>query len=373
MRKFIVLLFCLTGFLRAQSPGTETWLLFEKNIDFDEVATDDFFATANEINLRGEFQDDIWASARKIEFSGTSADDVRLLALEVLTVNGEIAGNLRGYASVGNILLNTNTVVDGHAILQAGKRITVKGTIKGDLWVDAPNVVIEADIQGDLTLRGNEIRLLAGTTIHGDLYNRNQQTLPLPEGVEVKGERKQITDEPGQLEKDIQTWKWMLLGIQFFTSFVVGVLLLRLLPRFTGHNVDLLLHHRSPALTLGLLTFLPLTLAAYFLLPTLIGTGLGIFLLIITGLLFYLGKIVVAYAIGLMILRKKTDLTFAKLAQGLFIGLVVLYSAYSLVYIGDVLYFMTSCWGMGTLITSIRQSQRVLKIEIPSPPQPPPE
>ncbi|MDF3129366.1 polymer-forming cytoskeletal protein [Kiritimatiellaeota bacterium B1221] len=373
MKKFILLLICLTGILPAHPPGTETWSLFEETIDFDGAATDDFFAVANEIKLQGEFQDDIWAAGRKIEFSGRSADDVRLLALEVLTVNGEIDGNLRGYASVGNILLNTNTVIDGHAILQAGKRITVKGTIKGDLWVDAPNVVIEADIQGNLTLRGNEIQLLDGTVIHGDLFNRNQQTLALPSGVEVKGERKQISDEAGQLEKDIQTWKWMLLAIQFFTSFVVGILLLRLLPRFTGHNVDLLLHHRTPSLTLGLLTFLPLTLTAYFLLPTLIGTGLGIFLLVVTGLLFYLGKIMVAYAIGLIILRKKTDLTFGKLVQGLFLGLVVLYSAYSLVYIGDVLYFMTSCWGMGTLITSIRHSQRVLKIEIPSLSQPPSE
>ena len=361
------------GMLWAQTTGGETWRIFEETIDFEEVATDDFFAVANEINLRGEFQDDIWAAGRKIEFTGSSADDVRLLALEVLTVNGEIGGNLRGYASVGNILLNTNTVVDGHAILQAGKRITVKGKINGDLWVDAPNVVIEADIQGDLTIHGKEIQLLAGPIIHGNLLNRNQQTLPLPAGVEVKGERKQISDEPGKLEKDLKTWKWMLLGIQFFTSFIVGILLLRLLPRFTGHSVDLLLHHRNPSLTLGLLTFLPLTLTAYFLIPTLVGTGLGIFLLVITGLLFYLGKIIVAYALGLMILRKKTDLSFGKLVQGLFIGLVVLYTAFSLDYIGDVLYFMTSCWGMGTIITSIRHSQSVLKIEIPSLSQPPPE
>ena len=159
----------------------------------------------------------------------------------------------------------------------------------------------------------------------------------------------------------------MLMGIQFITAFVIGLLSLRVLPRFTGQNVDVLLHHRNPALTIGLLSFLVLSFSGYFLLASVLGTGVGIFLLLVTSVVFYLGKIMVAYALGLIILRQKTDLSFGKLTLALFIGLVVLYTAYSMVYIGDILYMMTSCWGMGSILVSIRNSQRVIKIEVPPP------
>lgn len=372
MKRLLLLIFCALQGAAAQSPPGDTWRLFEENLQTAETVENDFFGVANDLDLGGIFQKDLWAGGRKIHFHGQAGDDVRLFALEVLTVEGQIKGNLRGQSSLGNILLNTNAVVAGHAVLQAGKRVMVKGRVEGDLWVESPKVMIEGEVLGDLTLRAEEVQLMPGTVIHGNLYNRNAQPLPLPEGVEVKGEREQVSLEPGPLAAQMRTWKWILLALQFFTAYIIGLLMLRTLPRFTGQSVDLLLHHRSPSMTLGILAVPALGISGYFLLGTLIGTGLGIFLLVITGLLFYIGKIPVAFALGLILLRQKTDLTFGKLALGLFIGLLVLYSAYSLNYLGHILYVITSCWGMGTLLTGIRQSQRVLKIELPAASQPTP-
>jgi cytoskeletal protein CcmA (bactofilin family) len=366
MKWFLILLIGLTT-LQAEELSGETWRVFEETVAFDGIAQDDFFALANEVHLGGDFRDDVWAAARKISFSGKSEEDVRLFAAELLSVDGEVGGNLRAMASIGNLALSTNAVVKGHAILQAGKRITVNGRIEGDLRVQAPEVGIEAEIMGNLSLFSPKVQLLPGTIIHGDLFNQSGQDLPIPDGVTLMGERKKISVESSRLEKDLQQFKWALLAMQFLSAYLIGLMLLRLLPRFTGQNVDLILHHRNPTLTIGLLSFLIFSISGYFMLASIIGSGVGIFLLLITGLGFYLGKIMVAYALGLVILRQKTDLSFGKLALALFIGLVMLYTVFNLVYIGDALYFMSSCWGLGAMLTSLRNSQRVIKFEVPPP------
>ncbi|MGA0334045.1 MAG: hypothetical protein ACO3N7_08125 [Kiritimatiellia bacterium] len=358
---FLILL--LSGICTGLQADTRR--LFEESVVFSERAEEDFFTLANEVVLSGEFDEDVWAAGRKIRFTGQIADDARFYALEMLQSDGLIEGNLWAASGVGNLLLDSNSVVYGNAVLQAGKRVTVRGRIDGDLWVEAPSVLIEAEILGNLTLRAGEIQLMPGTVVHGDLLNRNPKSLPLPAGVRVDGERKQISDEPGELSARIRNLKWMIRGLQFVSAYLIGLLLLRVLPRFTGQNVELLLHHRNPALSIGIFSFLFLSVTGYFLLLSVLGIGVGLFVLLLTGLLFYLGKIMVAYAIGMILLRQRSDLSFGKLALALFIGLLVLYSAYSLLYIGGALYFMTSCWGMGAILTSIRNSQRVLKIQVP--------
>lgn len=371
MKKAWMLSLLLLGRLTAEEAVPEligeTWRVFEETVAFDGVAHDDFFALANEVQLGGTFRDDVWAAARNIRFTGHSHEDVRLFAAERLSLDGRVGGNLRAVSSIGNLSLSTNAVVNGHAVLQAGKRITVNGRVEGDLRVQAPEVRIEAEIVGNLSLLSPKVQLLPGTVIHGDLFNRSGQDLPIPAGVTLMGERKVLSPESSRLEQELRKMKWALQGLQFLSAYLIGLMLLRMLPRFTGQNVELLLHYRNPALSLGMFAFLIFSLAGYFLLASVLGIGVGMFLLLITGLGFYLGKIMVAYALGLILLRQRSDLSFGKLALALFIGLLVLYTAFNLVYIGGALYFMSSCWGFGAILISLRNSQRVIKFEVPPP------
>lgn len=364
IRWLMVVLICALN-LHAEELNRETWRVFETEVNFDGTALEDYFAVANDVDLSGSFQDDLWAAGRNVRFSGSVDSNLRLYSLEVLTVEGPIGGNLRAITSTGNLLLGADTAVGGDARLFSGKRVTVKGRIERDLSIQASEAVIEAEILGDLILRAGKIQLLPGTRIHGDLIHYSTQSLPLPQGVEVLGERRQLPPAPSEIETTLRQWKWGLKAIQILTSLILGLLMLRILPRFTGQNVDLILHYRNPSLSIGIFSLVLFGFAGYFLLPSLIGTGVGIFLLLVTGLLFYLGKIFVAFAIGLALLRQKTDLSFGRLALALILGLLVLYSSYTIPYIGSALYVMTSCWGMGAMLTSIRNSQRVLHIELP--------
>lgn len=365
IRWALLLLFCCLR-LTADEQTREVWRLFETEITFDGTAREDYFALANEVKMSGHFQDDLWAAGRNVRFSGQVDSNLRIYSLDVLTVEGTVGGNLRAITGTGNLLLGSDTVVKGDAHLTGSQRITAKGRVERDLFVQAPNVVIDGEVLGNLTLRSADVQLLPGTRIHGDLIHYATRSLPLPPGVEVLGGRKQLPPTPSDFENTLQKWKWGLRAVQIFTACILGLLMLRTLPRFTGQNVDLVLHHRNPSLSIGLFSLILFGFSGYFLLPTLIGTGVGLFLLLITGLFFYLGKIFVAFAVGLSILRQKTDLSFGRLALALILGLLVLYSSYTIPYIGNALYVLTSCWGMGAMLTGIRNSQRVLHIQMPS-------
>lgn len=361
MRTFLTCLCLLCGILNA-----DTWQLFEERIELEGVLEGDTFLLANELSLNATFTEDVWTAGRKIEFTGETRDDLRVAALEVVSIDGTVDGSATLISSVGNVVLSTNAVIGADAVLQAGKRITLNGEIKGDAWVEAPRIVMSGRVDGDLIVKSRDLQLLPGTTIGGDLVNRGTQPLPVPDGVTVLGERRQIQETPSEFAGSLQQIQWMIRGIQFITSLAIGLAMLRLFPRFTGQNVDLLLNRQGPLVSIGVLAFLALTLVGYFLLFSVVGTGIGLFLLLITGLLFYTGKIFVAFLIGMLVLRQKTDLAFRKLSLAYLIGLTVLYTVSMIPYIGGTIYILTSCWGMGAMLVSLRLSQQGIHLHVPS-------
>ncbi len=349
-------LLCAVLMTALQSFG-ETWRLFEDRIELSTPVAGDAFLLANDIKLSGTFSEDVWAAGRKIEVSGVAQDDVRLMGMEVVNLNGAVNGDVRMISHLGNVVLSTNAVVAADAILQAGKRISLNGQVKGNVWAEAPRIVVDGTIGGNLTVKGKNIQFLPGAVISGDLINLGPQPLPIPEGVTVLGERRQETEAPSELASGLQQLGWALSLLQFVTATLIGLLMLRVFPKFTGQNIDLLMTRQGPLLTIGLFSFIVLLLSGYFLLFTVIGTGVGLFILLVTGLLFYL---------GLVLLRQTTDLAFRKLALALILGLVVLYTLSTIPYIGGSLHLLASCWGMGAMLVSLRISQNAVHFHIPT-------
>lgn len=358
-------LLCALLMTALQSFG-ETWRLFEDRIDLNTPVAGDAFLLANDVTLSGTFSEDVWAAGRKIDFSGVAQDDVRVMGMELVKLNGAVGGDVRMISHMGNVVLSTNAVVAADAILQAGKRISLNGQVKGNVWAEAPRIVVDGQIGGNLTVKGKNIQFLPGAVISGNLINLGSQPLPIPKGVTVLGERLQETEAPSELASSLKQLGWALRILQFVTAALIGLLMLRVFPKFTGQNIDLLMSRQGPLLTIGLFSFIVLLLSGYVLLFTVIGTGVGLFMLLVTGLLFYLGKIVTAYVIGLVLLRQTSDLAFGKLALALILGLVVLYTFSAIPYIGGSLYLLASCWGMGAMLVSLRISQKALHFHIPS-------
>ncbi|MCC5850739.1 MAG: polymer-forming cytoskeletal protein [Verrucomicrobia bacterium] len=347
--------------LEIQNFSEELWWIRDE-IVLKADAKKDVFALANLVDLDGEYADDVWAAGRRVTFRGHAADDVRLFAAEVLTFDGVAEGGLRAISS-GNMLVNTNSVVTGTTVLSAGRNLTVNGIFHGDLSASAPRLVLDAQVEGSLTLQSQDVTILPTSRVGGNLYYQSDTRPNAPDGV-VAGEWIQVEPDTG-LQDTLRQWRWTLRVVQLFTAFVIGLLMVRFLPRYTGYCVETMLKLQPAALMLGFFSTVVMGMCGYFLLLSVVGTGVGLFVLLLLSLLFYCGKIIAALALGATLVKHKVPLTFFRLAGGLFLGLLVLYALFAIPYAGTTLWVLVSSWGMGAMIQTIRNSQRVLKLEIP--------
>ena len=339
----------------------ETWRAGDQ-VRLHLEAEDDVFLFANTLELRGRFRHDLWAVGRRINVKADAQSNVRLIASEVLTFDGTVERGLRAHA-LGNMLINTNTVVRGHTVLSSSGTLTLHGHYEGDVDVSAPRLVIDAHIAGSLILQSPETTLLPGTRIDGNLYHRSERPPPIPKSV-VAGDI--IAIEPAEgLEDTLQKLRWQLRMIQVLTSFAIGLLMVRFLPRFTGHCVETMLKLQPGSLMLGFLTTVLFGITIFLLAASQVGIGISIVLGMILFLLVYTGKIIVALSLGAMIVKHRAPLTFFRLALGLLVGLLALQALFAAPAIGTTIWMLVSCWGMGVMIQNIRDSQRVLKLEIP--------
>lgn len=335
----------------------------ERDLRLDVVALREVAAWGDTVDMEGAYHEDVWAGGRRVGFRGHALRDARLAALEVLMVDARVDGGLRAH-SMGNLLVNTNTVVRGHTVLSAREALTLNGEFSGDVRATAERVVVDAKVRGTLTLHALETVILPSTRIEGDLLYEMENAPGVPAGV-VQGQVARGTRPAPTLEDALARLHWQFMGVLFLTCFVSGLLLVRFLPRFAGTCVESTLLLHGGTLVLGLVTTGLLFLGGLLLLPTQIGTGLGFLFLGLLGLLLFTGTLVSSLSLGALLVKHHSPLTFLRLSFGLFAGLALLFSLMFLPFLGPTLWFLLSAWGAGAVVRTIRDSQRVLKLEIP--------
>src|SRR5262249_40206519 len=106
---------------------------------------------------------------------------------------------------------------------------------------------------------------------------------------------------------------------------------------------------------------------AAFSIPSFVATSFGVALTASVGVLLFLGNVIVALAIGGMLLRQQGAQPVGRALLALAIGLFALYAMKSLPVVGYV--FSIAAWfaGGGAIILNMIHSQRL----IPPPPPPP--
>ena len=328
-----------------------------------EAQADVFLFGRDRVEIDGIYHQDLWAAGRRVAFRGVAHDDVRLAAAEFLTVDGKMTGGTLRAFSGQNLMIDTQTVVRGTSYLTASRNLTLNGSFTGNVTASGSRIIVAAQVDGDLTLRGGEITVMPGARITGTVFYSGERPPHLPKG--VTDTVPVALDLPQSAGNPLAEYRWMIRAMQFFSSFVLGILLVRFLPRFTGNCVETVLKLQPQCMVLGFFTTLLLGFTGYFLMVSVLGLGAGLFLLIFLGLLLYSGKIILALALGALVVKHREPLTFFRLSLGLLLGLLLIYGAFSLPWIGSALWVIVSCWGMGAILHAIRNSQRVLKLEIP--------
>jgi len=333
----------------------ELWLAAD-HITVHGVMEESFFGVADSADLSGRFDKDVWVTAKEILFDGRAGENARFAARNSVVLHGQIESSLMAVAA-RTVKIDSQSVVRRDALLVA-PNVLVQGHIGGRAAIWAKRAVISGPIDGTLHVRAEDITFLRGASIGGDLIYTAPRDLVLDERVPVGG-RIERRDLPAT---GVSHGQHVL--IQFFlfgAALVTGLLFTAGFPRYTGHAVRRIrLSFWTSALT-GSLAFFLLPAAAALAMLTIIGLPAGALIALVYGILLYLSKIVVALALGGVLMQRRGPQPYFTAALTLAVGLLLLYFLAGLPIVGSVVTIAILFIGLGGLIlgwTDVQYVQR---------------
>jgi len=274
---------------------------------------------------------------------------------------------------------------EGPVVVPRGQRVEslvvfegptrVDGAVSGDVVALAGNVDVAGQVGGDVVALAGGVQLEPGARVGGDV--RAAEGATLAEGAQVSGTVATVEAERAGPEAGILGWlgSWLLMTLG---AVLLGLLLHWLVPQrakdatYTTARTDL---WRS--LGVGVLIAIGLPLIGVLAMLTVIGIPIGVAILFASVLLAFVGFVVGGFVLGRSLSeRSRRGAGWSSLAW-MFVGLAILCALALVPVIGNAVWIVASCLGVGAATLAAWRSQRP-RVEraprAPSPtrPEPPP-
>ena len=362
------LLAILAFLLLAAPAGAYQWRTGDRTntlaLAAAETLDDEALFIAYALDIQGQAERDLWLLATKtIRYDGACNGDLRLLAGSA-EFTGQTRQNLLAYANV--LKLATNSLVRGQAAL-AGTTLICEGAVEGDAWILADSVTLGGRWGGHVRVQANEIRIVPGTTIAGDLVYTSPKILAYDPSVAIAGSVRQAD---ARLPAPTLALRIQLNGYLFLAALLVGLPFVGLFPGLAGGAVRTLRTSPWRVLLAGTTALM----AGPFLAGLAFMTAVGIPLALFMGALYiafaYLSHIVIALWLGHRLLRAQGVQTFARVLSSLATGLFLLYFLAALPGVASFLALPVILLGTGALVLALLRRPQ-LSFPLP-PPVPPP-
>jgi cytoskeletal protein CcmA (bactofilin family) len=335
----------------------ETWISAQ-SVTMDGTMLNDLFAVGGTLNLRGAFQGDVWGAGDQVTLSGIFNDNVRTAA-RMVQVSGTLNGSLT--AAGNTVKVDPSAIIKQDAFC-LGKNVISEGTVAGNVQVVAQKATLGGKVNGNVSVAAQDIVILPGTEINGNLsYTAPSELVPGP-SVILKGKLTRLfrTPPPRQTVKSNLIGHFTFAVAALFTGLVFSLIF----PRYIGNTVYLLNTSRKACLLVGFAALFLIPFAAFLLFFTLIGLPLSILLLVAYLMLLYLSKIIVGLWLGAFIARRK-QLSKRCLFSTLAIGLIIIYALTAFTAINLIVNILIVMFGLGAMLLSLFRKP-VLVIQTPN-------
>jgi len=376
MKSFIISLFALFFALQTQAlqssiatnfvVSKETVLKSEQWVRCDNATIaghlkNDLFLFANQkVVLTGTVDGAIWGTANQIQLSGTANQNSRLMGTTI-QVSGRLNGSLSALADT--IQITTNAVVHGELNI-VGKKIFLEGLIDGEATIQAAELVtIAGTLKGNVQITSPKIIIKNNTRITGNLTYVAPNELILEKGIVA-----------GKLTRKVaptlsSKYLLLVLAIGLFSALITGIFLISIFPVTFAMATQLVQAVPWRCLWVGALVVLLLFMLAGMTIGSLIGIPLGIFLFAGWGFFVYASQIVVALVIGSIVLRRENR-SLKQVLISLLVGLFMLYFLAYIPGVAPMVFIATTSIGTGALFLTVLR-QRHLVVQVSNDPQPP--
>jgi cytoskeletal protein CcmA (bactofilin family) len=192
-------------------------------VSIDQVVSGDVLAAGETVTIRAQVQDDVRAAGRAV------------------TVAGPVAGHV---VAAGEIVDIAPAVTIGGWAWLAGREVNMAGKVTGELKAAGQTVIVSGEIGSDVEIMAEEIRIMDGARIGGDLIYYSNREPDIADGARIAGD---TIARPLPHEKAEGKGAGVVLLIALLVAALVYYLLF---PVFSMAGVDCL--RRSPLMALGI-------------------------------------------------------------------------------------------------------------------------
>ncbi len=265
---------------------------------------------------------------------------------------------------------DVQVVLTGRVEIRAGEQ---SGTV---VIVDGP-ALIQGTVDGAVVALNGDIRVTGTAVVEEAVVAVNGRAV-VEDGARVGGDVVSSSAPqvgPGAtVEGDVETvrFSFRALGILFWIAWwlavtvsvlVLGLVLLALAPRAMAAALAVARAEIGPAIAWGVAVGIGLPVVSILVMLTLVGIPLGLLGLLSLGLLFAVGFVVASLAVGRLLVKEPTSRYLAFL-----VGLVILRGGGLIPFIGGLVTFVASAYGIGAVAIAAWRAAR--REPVPVTPEP---
>ena len=319
----ILVLLSVTFFARftyAKGNQPQTSVVLERK----EIVNKDYFATGDTVRVSGTINGDVYVAGGSVIVDGTINGDL-FAAGGTIQISGPVKNDIRamgGALSLGSTVGGNVTLGGGTVIISPDAKIT--GSIlagAGTLGLYAPvgrgitagagTLTVNNTVGGDVLVAVDQLILQSKTKIAGNVTYWGQQKATIADNVALSGElvyyelpkneAKQAKIASGGIKALTAAFAGMAIMMTIVgvvAMFVLGLVIISLLPSFTDKTVHGMQKNPWGSFGLGIVTVILMPVLAVTAMATVIGIPVGMFLLMTLGLLCAVGHIYAALFIG---------------------------------------------------------------------------
>jgi hypothetical protein len=259
----------------------------------------------------------------------------------------------------GGLIVPEGSTVDTAVVFNGP--VVIEGTVRESLVVFNGRTEISGTVGEDVVVFNGRVFIRSGAEIGGDVASA--QDPEIEDGATVGGDQVNIATrfdfEDLGFAGRVAWW----IGYSI-SALILGLLLLLLAPRLDAAIVEVMRTRVGAAVGFGAAAFFLVPIAAIMLLVTIVGIPLGLFVLLALALLYTIGYVVGALALGRLLIKPPTSPFLAFL-----VGLGILRLVALIPFVGGLVWLLASILGLGVLVVSTRRAP--VAVVSPAPPPAP--
>jgi cytoskeletal protein CcmA (bactofilin family) len=329
---------------------------------------DDYLTVGNTIAVNQKIAGDLYAAGRNILVQGDLGGDI-LAVGQMIDIEGSVGGSIRAAGSQislsGTVLRNANITgqnltiapegkIAGNAYM-AGQTIRIDGKVGGSLMAAAATVMISGEIDRDVQVSASRVVVLPGAKIGGNLTYTSQNQAEVSPDAQIKGTTAHIPVSPRPKQAKPAAGALILRSLlSLLTLLLAALVFVLLLPRCVHSVAATVSAQPWLCLGLGFAGLLVPPFLAIILFVTIIGSMLA--WIVVTGYLvflaaaFLLGKILIGFLIGGLILRAVQKRDSVSAIWSVLLGTALLWLASYIPFMGWLFTLFSVVFTLGALL-----------------------